>query len=244
MALELRYIDTREMRISLARPFLPAPVAHGQKRLLKPRHQTKPVAPVGRWRCIQAQIVVPRTVAQHQVHFAQGQSRNGAQFIGPDHRAMANYQLRLRKQLVHHPAVGLAPGKVQPRHIDIPVRRPAYIQGRAVDIKLVELARQHRLRRQRDQDARQAQGFATLIVQQADVGQLERRDHASGMRGNGFDTHRHPQHTRGGGFKLRAKLADSRHNQQMQGAPSRREQKPCKKHQRQGPTGNESAGLQ
>ena len=106
---------------------------------------------------------------------------------------MANYKFGLGKEPVGRLCVGLALGEVETGHVQLPIGRPAYVQGRVVNVDLVELQAQHRLRRQRDQHARKTKGFAALFILQTDVEQLKGREHASGVGRHGFNANRHAE---------------------------------------------------
>ena len=229
VALELRHLDVGERRKSLTGPFAPAAILHGQEGLFETRSQAKALAPFGGRCCIQTRFVAPSAVAQHQVHIAQRNGWGSALLVSPQHGAMANDKLGLRENVVEHAVVRLpAAGEIQPRNIDFPFRRAPDIESRCIHIQLVELQRQQRLRRKRQQHARKAQGLAPLGVGQADVGQLERRDHSGGVRTDRFDPYRHSKSTRREALQLRTQLADSRHNQQVQDAPGYCQQEPCR----------------
>ena len=192
--LQAGHIDPREVGMDLPRPFTPAAVVHGQEGLLEAGHAAEAVAPFRRRRGIEAQVVPPSLVAQHQVDVAQGQRGFAAHLVGPDHGAMADHEFGLREQTVQKPVVGLrALGQVEPGHGPLAVGSAAHVERRPVDIELVELQRQHRARRQREEHPRQAQGLASLAIEQAHVEQLERRQQAGGIGRDALDAHRHPQ---------------------------------------------------
>jgi hypothetical protein len=189
--------------------------------------------------------VATALVAQHQVDIAQGDGGLAADFIGPHDGAMTDHEFGLGEYPVEQAFIGVGPpGEVQPGHIQLAIGSPAHIQGRAVHIQLVELQPQHRPGRQREQHPRQPQRVAPFGVEQTHIEQLEGRQQTGGIRGDALDADVHPQCTRGCSFQLRAQLADSRHNEQMQSAPHRREHEPCEQQQPQGPTGHEGAGPQ
>ena len=87
-----------------------------------------------------------RAVAQHQVDIAQCECRNPAQFVRPQHRAVADDELRLGEDLVQQAPVRLLTLRhVEARDEEPPVDGTAHAQRRAIDVELVEFETQHRL---------------------------------------------------------------------------------------------------
>ena len=225
---ELGQLDAAECHMGFARPFPPAAVVHRQKRLLKPCRDPEPFSPLG-WRCgIEAKLVSPARVAQHQIDITQRNRRRTAQLVRPHQGAMPDDKLWLREHMAERRLVGLPGcGKIQPGNEDLAVSQTTHIEHRVIHIQLVETQRQQGLWRKRYQHAGQAQRLAALRVCQRDVRHLERRDHAGRVGRDRFDAHRHPQHMACGALQQRAKLANSRHNEQMQCSPRHRQQQPC-----------------
>ena len=171
--------------------------------------------------------MVMEVVAHDQINLTHRQRWHAAHIIGPLNRAIANDEFRLRKEPVRGRAVTAASaGKIQTGNRDLSVLRAPDVQMGQVNVELLKLEGQGRLWRQCGQHTRQAKGLASHGVEQFHVAQLERGNHATRLRADGTDRDRHAEHPRGLRFKLRAKIANSRHNQPMQRTPSRCKQKP------------------
>jgi hypothetical protein len=233
---QLGHIDARKIAIHLSHPLLPLAGVGRQQRLVKQRRQMKALAPLRRRRGIDARRVAAHLVAQHQVDLGERQWRHIALLIAPAQRAVVNDELGLRKEPVERLRVvaGRA-GEIQPTDQDPPVRGAAHVQLGLVDVQLLEPELHHRARRQRGQHARQPQRHAAGGIEQGDVAQLERRDHASGLRADDADAHGHTQRPAGLHFQQRAKLVDSRHNPPVQSTPGQPQQQPCTQQQPQHP---------
>ena len=86
-------------------------------------------------------------------------------------------------------------GEVEPGDADAAALVAPHVEARAVDQELLEarLEREQRARRERREDARQAQRDALLGVEDADVAQLDRRHPAARVRLDRADAHGRPE---------------------------------------------------
>ena len=177
MAPKPGHVHPLESGIELARPVPPLAVAQRQQRLLEDAHGIETAAQLG-GRCgVQPQRMALETVAHDQIHLTQGQCGYTAHFVGPLHPAVADDKFRLREKPVGSAAIALARAReIQTGHSDLAAWRAPDVELGLLNIKLLKLQPQSRLRRQGRQHARQAQRFAPKRVKQLDVDQLERRN--------------------------------------------------------------------
>ena len=129
---------------------------------------------------------------------------------------------------------------IESAHMDFSVGRAPDVELGLVDIQLLKAQTQQRRGRQCPQNARQAQGFAPLRVQQRHVVQFKGRDQALRMRADAANANGHPQDLAGLYLKPRTKFSDSRHNPAMQHEPAQAKEQPDRHHQPQQETHDES----
>ncbi len=233
---QLRQVDRREVRVHLAAPLLPAPGVHRQQRLAEDAGQGEALAPRGRRRGVQPQLVAVRLVARDEVDLAQRHRRGAAQFVGPFDVATLDHEFALAEEPVGQPAAVVAAARdVEAGHEDVAIGRPADLQLRPLDIQLLEAQAPQRARRQSPHHHRQLQRRVALRIEQFHVLQRERGHQALGAGADRAYPHRHAEDAAGANFHLGAQVADSRHNESVQAAPSERQQRGGGEQQPQGP---------
>ena len=224
--------------VPLALPVLPAPGVQRPQRLGKHALQAQALAPVGGRVGVDAQRMGEVPVAQHHVHVRQLQRRGVAQRVGPTQGAVANGQFGLAKNPVGSGAVatvGLGQGKAaDPNHA---VGLALHVKHRAVNIELLQAARQKRARRHGGNHARELQRRVALGVKHLHAAQFDRGNQPVGLRADAANAHHRAQGARGLFFEPRAQSVDSRHNDKVQGHPHQRQQQPASRHQPQRPFG-------
>jgi len=235
-AAQLRDVHFGEVGVQLARPLLPQPWAGRQQRLAEGAGDAEAPPRVGRRRGVQPQEVAPRAVARDEIDLPQRERRRAAQFVRPLHGAAADHEFALAEEPVGRtPLVGAGAGEIEPGDEDAALPGAPDLQLGRIDIELLEAEIPDRTRRQRADHQRQAQGLAALRIEQHHVAQGEGGHQALAARADRADAHRHAQHPARANFQLGAQVADSRHNDSMQPAPSHRQQQRCREQQPQGP---------
>ena len=139
-----------------------------EQRLAEARPQREAVAPGGRRRGVEAQVVLAQAVA-HAPASTSASSSGGARalLVDPAHAAAADHELVLREEPVGRgaPVVAVAaPRQIEAADVQRPCASRRTSSCGAVDQQLLEarLQRQQRARRQRRSDARQPQRLAAV----------------------------------------------------------------------------------
>ena len=194
VASQLAHVGTRQVGVSVAAPAMPV-AAPGEERLGEAATQAEALAPAGRWRGVDAHVVAKQPVAHDECHVAERERRRLAHVVDPAQRAGADHELFLVEEPFGGRVVVAAFGataEVEPGDADAAARVAAHVEAGAVDQQLAEarLEREHRARRERSEDARQGKGDAAFGVEDAHVGELERRHPAGGLRADRADAHR------------------------------------------------------
>ena len=218
------HIHPRKIGKQLPAPLLPAATVRGQQRLAKQPGDVKTIAPLGRRRGVQPQLVAPGAVAQQHIDLAQRQRGSGALLVRPAHRATAHHHLGLRKKPIDGAAViagTTGQGQSGDEHLARAVT--ANVQLGALDVELLKPEAPQRARRQRQHHALQAQRFAPLGIQQRHLAQFNGRNQPLRVRREGANAHGYPQRAFGLRLQLHAVFADSRHNRAVQSPPGHRQ---------------------
>ena len=227
-------LHPRKVRKHLALPVHPATRLARQQRAPETADQLQAIAPALRKHSIDPEVVAANTVAHEEIQLAEDQGLGRLLLINPAHARIADDEFMLGEEPVGDRRIGVLRrlDQWQPGHIDASVGAAPHFQSRLVDEKLIEVQAKQRTRRQRSEHPGQAQGLATLRIEQAHVTQLEGRHHPAGTRLDLADAHWHPECTGGHGLQPRAEVGDSRHNEIMHRHPckqqqdQRRQQKP------------------
>ena len=92
---QLRQVNPLKGAVNLAVPSPPASALHRQQGLQKTSGHAEALAPGGRWRGVQAQLVAATDIANHQLHLTQRQGWRSTQLIGPVDAATLDHPLAL-----------------------------------------------------------------------------------------------------------------------------------------------------
>jgi hypothetical protein len=233
---QLRQIDVRKIGEQLPAPVLPLAVARVQQRGAHARHEREARAPGRRRRGVHAQVVLPAVVAQQHVNLAQLQRRGRrVLLVEPAHGAAADEHLGLGEKPVGKGAVATALRQRDATDQDAAVRRAAQVELRALEVELLEAAREQGARRQCQHHTRQLQRRPALRVEQRHLAQLEGRNQPRRAPRDRTNAHRHPHDARGLRLQGRTKVPDARHNPAMQTRPHDGQQQPERQQQAQRP---------
>ena len=228
------HIDLRQVGIERAFPALPV-AGPRQQRAACQRPQREALAPIGRRRGVQAELMLPPGIAHHQQHIPQLQRRRAAQLVHPAQHAAPDHELMLleqpvgRRAAVHRSAgFGRPAAQVQPGHMPAAAGVAPHLQPRILDQQLrkAQAQRQQRRHRQRRRHAWQAQGLAAPAVAQHHIVQREGRHPAGALGFDAADLHRMPERAAGLRLHLRAPIIQAGQNHPVQSQPQRQGSQP------------------
>ena len=215
-------VGARQARIGVATPAPPVATAR-QQRLGEAGADVEAVAPFGRWRGVEMEVVLQQAVADHQLHVAQHQRRGSALLVGPAQRAAADHELVLLEEPVGDrvAVAAVVAADIEPRHKVAALRVAPQLELRAVDQQLFEaqFQRKQRARRDRGEDARQAERRPLFCVEHDHVAQLQRRHPATRPHLDLADANGYPQGLAGPCFDRLTPLLDVGQNRPVQGQP-------------------------
>ena len=235
MAAQLRHIGAWQMDMQRTLPAAPVAGAR-QQGTTRLGRDDKALAPIGRRCRVQAQLVAPAAVAQHQLHVGQGQCWRLVLAVQPAQGAATHHDLMLLEQPVGIPCTGQGRAiDAQGQAADKPAALgiAAHVQPRVLDQQLGEAQaqRQHGRHRQRRLHPRQAQRFLAGGVAQHHVTQLKHGQPAAVQGGQVADLHRVPECLAGQRLGAWAPFVQTGQNQPMQDEPAHQGQCPaCQQH--------------
>ena len=177
---QLAHVGARQVGEHAAAPAPPVAGAREQ-RLRKTAAEAEAVAPAEGRRRVEADVVIAQAVAHDHVDAGEYQRRRLPLLVDPADGAAPDHELLLLEEPVRGVAAvvgtGVLAAEVEPGDTDVPGRVAPDVERRRVDQQLLEarLEGEQRARRERGEDARQAEGDPLLGVENLHLAQFQRR---------------------------------------------------------------------